>query len=425
MLQSAERGRSGMTTFAMLSALARALLALWALLLCLTNIASGVLAAVKKRLLYTAFALVIFVPCYFMWQVIFDFSLFGKTEKATDISVALCNYSILYWLLALVLLTAAAALLFCFNIRYDKTYITPGAIKLYLDRIPCGICCWRENGRVLFSNICMNRLCVKITGSALLNGNIFRDALKSKILTADGKVWRFAYREITLGGERLFEMIASDITDEYAKTQALEKDKEELSRLNKELSDYYLSIDESVKRQEILQAKMNIHDEMNRLMLSTVAANGTDAEALDNIFSLWEQNALLLCMQADNEANAQQTDSAETLANALGINLIWNGELSGGLDDEQRELFFFTLQEAIINSAKHAQAKTVEISFEQTQTALICRFTNDGTPPQCEVRFEGGLANLARLAEKRGAALSTETVDKFTLVLILKNQPLG
>ena len=406
-----------MTTFAMLSALTRAFFALWALLLCLTNIGSAVLAAVKKRLLYTAFAIIIFAPCYFMWQVIFDFSLFGGTKKITDTAVACCNYSIIYWLLALAVVTAASALLFIFNIRYDKTYITPGTIKLYLDQIPCGICCWRENGRVLFSNICMNSLCAEIMGGAMLNGNQFRDALESKIITVDDKVWRFSIREIALDGERLFEMIASDITDEYAKTQTLEQDKEELSRLNQELNDYYLSIDESVKRQEILQAKMNIHDEMNRLMLSTVAADGTDAEALDNIFSLWDQNALLLCMGAEDKANGRQMDSLKTLANALGINLIRNGELPNSLDDEQIELFFFTAQEAIINSVKHAQARTMEISIEGKQPSLIFRFSNDGELPNGKVRFEGGLANLARLAEKQNATLATEIDDKFTLVL--------
>lgn len=409
-----------MMSFAMLSALARAFFALWSLLLCLTNIASAVLAAVKKKYLYTIFALIIFASCYFIWQVIFDFSLFGGTQKITNTAATLCNYSVMYWWIALAVLTVATALLFAFNIRYDKTYITPGTIKFYLDQIPCGICCWREHGRVLFSNICMNRLCTSITGDSLLNGNQFRDALEGKIVSVDGKVWRFKTREITLDGERLYEMIASDITDEYAKTQALEKDKEELSRLNKELSEYYLSIDESVKRQEILQAKMNIHDEMNRLMLSTVAADGTETEALDNIFSLWEQNALMLCMEADNKANGQQTDSVETLANALGINLIWNGELPSNLDDGQNELFFFTAQEAIINAAKHAQSKTLEISFKGTQTVLICRFTNDGALPEGKVRFEGGLANLAHLAEKREATLDTEIGDKFSLLLKIK-----
>lgn len=406
-----------MISFSLLSALVRALFALWALALCLTNIGSAVLAVVKKRLRLTFLALILFAPAYFMWQVIFDYSLFGGTDKAVGITNVMCEISWVYWLAAFVILTVSAVLLLAYNIRYDKTFITPGTIKLYLDKIPCGICCWKENGRVLFSNNCMNDICIAISGNNLLNGNHFRDALKKDILTLEGKVWRFTSREIEVEGERLYEMIASDITAEYAKTQTLEKDKAELSRLNEELREYYLSIDESVGRQEILQAKMNIHDEMNRLMLSTVAARSDDTEELDNIFSLWEQNALLLCMQTDKKSELQQSSSVTSLAEALGVNLIWREDLPMELNDNQRGLFFSAAHEAIINAVKHAKAKTMEISFKKDGETLLCRFTNDGKMPSGEVRFEGGLANISASAKKLGAQVYIELDKNFTLVL--------
>ena len=145
-----------MISFAVLSALARGIFALWGLLLCLTNIGSAVLAFVKKHYRFTAFAFILFAPAYFMWQIIFDFSLFGQTDKISVTANNLCSLPWACWLAAFVILTLADAVLFWLNVKYGKTSITPAAIKLYLDRVPCGICCWRENGRVLFSNICMN-----------------------------------------------------------------------------------------------------------------------------------------------------------------------------------------------------------------------------------------------------------------------------
>ena len=405
-----------MIDFASLSAIIRAFFALWVLVLCLTNIANAVLATVKKRYAFSAVALGLFIPCYFIWQVVFDYSLFGGTNILAKFSGALCELSIVYWLGAFIILSVGTALLFAFNIKYDRTYITPGTIKLYLDKIPCGICCWRENGRVLFSNICMNSLCAQITGNTLLNGNQFSEAVNGKILSVNDKVWRFVGREIYSGGERLYEMIASDITAEYARTQALEKDKAELSNLNQELWEYYLGIDESVQHQEILQAKMNIHDEMNRLMLSTVAVNEEDAEALNNIFSLWEQNALLLCMEADKK-NSGQTESIASLANALGIKLIWDDDLPEEITNKNFEMFLFTAQEAVINAVKHAHAKEIRISFEQSEEAILCCFTNDGAVPEADIHFAGGLANLALLAQKQGARIETRTGDKFLLIL--------
>ncbi len=416
-----------MMSFDALSAFVRALFALWALLLCLVGIGSAVLAAVRKRYHFTVFALLLFAPIYYIWQVIFDFSLFGGTEKVALISSELCGLSIIWWLAAFIVLTFASVILLVRNIEYDKNFITPGAIKLYLDEIPCGVCCWRDNGRVSFSNIRMNELCVDLTNSPLLNGNHFRDAVKDGIMALGGKVWSFSCHDIFLDGENLHEMIASDITTEYAKNRALEKDKEELSKLNRELQEYYLSIDDTVRRQEILQAKVNIHDEMNRLMLSTTAVNSEDSAELNHIFSLWEKNALLLCMEAAETADTKKSNSLEQLAEALKIRLIWQSELPPALSERQRSLFFSAAKEAIINAVKHAEAKTMNISFSETETNIFCHFVNDGKPPQGAVKFTGGLQNLSILADKQGVAVSVGSDKDFTLSLCFpkKNQPIS
>lgn len=401
-----------MTAFANLSAPVRAIFALLALLLLLVSIAGAVLAAAKKRLLPVALAALLSVPIYLLWQVIFDLSLFGSSVDAARISATLGALPWHLWLAALLLLGLAPVLLLAYNLRYDKTKLTPGNVKLFLDRLPDGVCCWKENGRVLFANDCMNRLCERLTGGPLLNGNPFRDAVTGRILPVDGDMWRFSCREFFLDGETLHEMIASNITAEYAKTQALERDRAELSLLTRELQDYYRSIDDVVRSQEVLQARVKIHDEMNRLMLSSMAADSQDAVTLDRIFRLWNQNALLLGKGAE-----AQDDSLEQLAAALDIRLLWRCALPPTLSPAQRSLFFAAAREALINASKHGKAKTVEISFTETDKALCCRFANDGKTPPDNVRFSGGLANLSALAEKQGAAVSVRSAERFTLSL--------
>lgn len=415
-----------MTSFLTLSELARSCFSLWALLLCLAGIFSAILSVTQKRVGSAALSLIPFICSYFLWQVMFDLYLFGQTEKAAAVSRELGSLPWIWVWLSLLALTLAALLILISVIRYGKRRVTPTAVKHCLDQMPCGVCCWRDEGRVLFANVCMNRLCIALTGSPLLNGNQFRDAVGEEVRTAGGRQWRFTCRDITFEGERLQEMIASDVTAEYARTMVLEKDKAELSRLNRELRDYTLSIDDAVRRGEILQAKVNIHDEMNRLMLSTVAAESGDRAALDRIFSLWEQNALLLCVAADEEADTKAAARIEKLAEALKIRLIWRGNLPGVLSEKQRSLFFSAAQEAVANAAKHAKAKQMEISFEETDTRLVCLFTNDGAIPTGEVTFAGGLLNLSLLAQKQGADLSVRTGETFTLSLGFdKNQPDG
>ncbi|MBQ7625131.1 MAG: hypothetical protein IJS65_07645 [Clostridia bacterium] len=406
-----------MTAFTSLSALARALFSLWALLLCLACITDILHAAVKKRFLFAFFALLLFAPVYFAWQVIFDFSLFGNGENAAALTRRLCVLPWIWWFAALVFFTVGAAFLLGLIVRYENRHITLGAIKTFLDRIPCGVCCWRDNGRVLFSNVCMNGLCLSVTSSPLLNGESFHAAVKDGIIPVSGKMWRFSCRDILSGGEKLHEMTAADVTTEYEKTQALIKDKADLAKLNQELRDYYLSIDDAVRRQEILQAKVNIHDEMNNLILKSTAANCEDAAALDNIFSLWEKNALLLCMEAEETADEKASSSLEQLAEALKIRLIWQGALPASLSEKQRDLFFSAAKEAVINAVKHASAKTLTVSFEETENCLFCRFSNDGALPPWTFKFTGGLLNLSVLAGKQGAALSADTDKEFILTL--------
>ena len=410
-----------MTPLATLSAVVRAFFALWALALCLADILNALHAVGAKRYALSLPAIALSVPAYVMWEVLFDLAL-AERLGVSAITVTLCNVAWGWWLAAFVAVTAASLALLVYNVRYARNYITHGSIKLFLDQTPCGVCCWRDNGRVLFANICMNRLCVALTDSPLLNGCQFAQAVQAGIVTVEGRMWRFTCRDTQLGGEVLHEMIAADITTEYAKTQALERDKAELHRLNRELEAYTLGLDDAVRHQEILQAKVNIHDEMNRLMLSTMAAESEDATTLDGIFALWEQNALLLCMEAENSEDKRALARLQNLAAALKIHLVWQDDLPATLDEEQRDLFFAAAQESIANAVKHAHATTMTIAFETTD-ALCCHFTSDGTMPNGPVPFRGGLANLARLAAAAGAEVTVHADTAFTLTLCFGKKP--
>ena len=406
-----------MTPLSTLSEFARSCFSFWALLVCLPGVFSAVISVTQKRRFFAVVSLLPFSCSYFLWQVLFDLHLFGAAENASPVSRKAGAFPWMFLFISLCLLTLAALFILISVIRFGKRSVTPDAVKHCLDRMPCGICCWRADGRVLFSNICMNRLCAAVTGGPLLDGNRFLGAASDGIMTVGEKLWRFACRDIIFDGELMHEMIASDVTAEYSKTRALEKDKAELSRLNRELREYTLSIDDAVRRREILQAKVNIHDEMNRLMLSTAAAKNGDGAALDQIFSLWEQNALLLCMEADKTADTKAAARVKKLAEALKIRLIWQGDLPAALSEKQRSLFFSAAQEAIANAAKHARAKTMKISFEETDDFVSCVFENDGQLPDGNVRFAGGLANLSLLAGKQDASISARTGETFALCL--------
>lgn len=410
-----------MTTICELPFSLRALFGLWAFLLCCTGVIGIVLSVFFKRYRYALVSIAAFAPAYLLWQVIFNISGIVKNltvGASVNASRVLSGLPWFVWVLALLVFSFAALWSIHLNIRYSRTHITPFAIKLCGDKMSCGICYWADNGRVIFFNDCMNRLCLAITGSQLLNGNSFRDAVSGGSRVVGTEVWSFTFRDVTLGGRLLHEMVALDITETYAKTESLRRGNERLARMTEELKTFSLRIDDVVRRQEILQAKINIHDEMNHLMLITVAADQDDTEALDRIFTQWQKNALILCMEAEEPSEQNAVEKLEQFAQLLGIMLHWNGSMPAALTENQQALFFTAAQEAVVNAVKHGEAERVDISFTESGTGIGCAFENNGRIPAGGIRFTGGLANLSLLAAEQEAVLSAETGETFKLQLL-------
>lgn len=187
-------------------------------------------------------------------------------------------------------------------LRWSKTHISPESFAKAFNSVSVGVLFYVEGGLCLLSNNVMNQLAQSITEAPLLNGEEFYKALGADtVKTPDGKVWSFRRRRLNVE-ERMrfgrkqsigvYELIATDVTETVIKNQQLSDDNEKLRRINKELADYNRDMQDSIRRKEILSAKTNIHDEMNRLMLSTVHALGeTDETKRKEILRLWQRNA--------------------------------------------------------------------------------------------------------------------------------------
>lgn len=406
-----------MTLFLELSFAGRAVFGLWTLLLCLAGIIGLVLACSVKRYFYALGSVSLFIPSYILWQVTVCFLYLSEQELTSLSAIWLGRLPYVVWSIVLLLLTVGFLVVLYQIKRYSETYITPLSFEQCADELNCGICYWRNNGHVVFSNACMNSLSLQLTGKPLMDGIRLRKAITDTIMPVGDRVWQFSFRDVESDKDALHELIASDVTELYDESHTLEADNARLAKMNEDLKAYGLKIDETVRRQEMLQAKVNIHDEMNRLMLSTIAADLENDEELNRIFALWERNALLLCMESNEYSNKDAVKQLEELAQALGIQLLWNSEPPESMTSKQRELLFAAAQEAITNAVKHAQAKMMKISFTETGTDIGCTFENNGVIPEGDIHFTGGLANLAVLAEEQNASISAESGEKFRLSL--------
>lgn len=410
--------------FQLLPPFARAMFSVWTLMIFLLSIFDAAYAVYQKRYHALAVPAGLAGVAELLRQVILDHSLLyiDSGHRAGKMTLALTGLSCWLWMLFLAGMTAAAVFLLLGSIRYGRNRITLGTVKQCADQLPTGICYWRSSGQVILSNHCMNRLCIALTGEPLLNGNAFRGSLPAsdladEMVTLEGKTWRFFCRELLFDGEIIQEMIASDVTEEYRKTEDLKRDTEQIRHLREELQTYRRDMEETIHKQEILQAKINIHDEMNRLMLGTVSVDAADREKLDPMLSMWKKNALLLFMEAENEKRS--LENLEAFAGQMNLQLVWKSDFSRYPEREIREIFFLAAREAMVNAVKHAGARTITLSREETKEGLRCIIENDGAMPEKGVHFTGGLRNLSELAQKQGVTLSAEVGDTFRLILIV------
>ncbi|MDO4465654.1 MAG: hypothetical protein Q4C49_01435 [Bacillota bacterium] len=406
-----------MVSFYTLSSSIRALFSCWVLVLTLFGILDTIYALFLKRYKTTILGFFLVFVSIFFRKVLLDHALERERIilEIPRISAHFMNLPWIWWLITCILMTFVSGMFFYQNVLYDKTYITPATIKYFMDHLPDGICYWRNSGQIVLSNSTMERLCVSLTNQPLLNGNIFFEAIIKDIFLLEDRVWKFSYRELSLQNESLYELIASDITEEYLKTKELEKETEKLYILNKKLQEYHLEIEESVRKQEILQAKINIHDEMNRLMLLTVLMECKDFESTRPVFSLWKKNALVLCRESEKEKLFK--DEIELFSKQMNVRLVWKNKIPEYLSKAQKELFYSALWEAVINAVKHAKAKTMTIAIEEKEEEICCVFENDGNVPLGKISFTGGLYNLSILANEQGATLQVESQDSFLLKL--------
>lgn len=197
------------------------------------------------------------------------------------------------------------------------------------------------------------------------------------------------------------------------RAEQLQRDNIRLTEMNRQMKLYGESMQEQIRQKEILQAKMRIHNGMNKLlMISSRAVESGNEEEIQKAMSFWHNDAVLLCMESESEEISNVMHDIEALAEALHMELICNN-IPETFDEKTAILFEKTACEAMLNSVKHANADV----FEITVTDNCFSFANNGEPPSKKIQFGGGLTAINQLAAESGYEISVECNDRFILNL--------
>lgn len=309
-----------------------------------------------------------------------------------------------------------------------KNSLTPQSLEEGLNSLPDGVAFTTPQGVPLFVNSTMHRTCIEAMGIPLFDSNLLELSLQRNKLRKgcssevrgkryflhlrDGSVRDIHKRLINVGGVKVWELTAYDVTERYQKSRELEERNEHLKEVNLRLRDYNNEMNALIREEEVLAAKIRIHDDVGRalLALKSYLIRGGDRAAL---MELWQFTAGILKGENEPDDSADPIGALREAAEAVGVRLTLNGEIP----DDMRKVLVIAIHECLTNTVKHADGSELTVDLTDEDGVMTAVFTNDGKPPEGEISEKGGLKSLRTAVEQVRGEMELAAVPQFRLTI--------
>ena len=422
-------------------------------------------AAVAMRLSrgYATCSVVLAAAVFIILQSMADVSLCANEADPRFSFPAVILKDVPWIMVALVIVVIFAAEVLCLVAvnRAGRDKLSPGSVKESLDALPDGVCFFSEDGRILLSNRRMQHISSDITGIGILNGEKLWRCIEEKsvktdvsdglvIFTSDSKVWNVRRSEIEAEGNRINEIVALDVTEQYELRRELEERNERLNSVNERLRIFSRNMSRLTAEKELLDAKIKVHDDLGRSLLAFRAYLTAEPSKRDRsrLLPLWRY---VISVMKKETVPSEEWDAIEKTAESLHIQIEINGDLPAGLADlpvsgEVRSAIMAAIRECLTNTARHARGDRLFVlikcdaeqgadhastsgSSSASGTApcddaphgIRIEITNNGRAPLVPIQEAGGLSNLRHMVERAGGNMTIESSPQFLLRLDFKS----
>ena len=329
--------------------------------------------------------------------------------------------------------------------RHVRSMLTPASLQDGLNKLPDGVYFGTEDDIALLINRKMQEIMNLLfvdpenvsalvdapdddhnirQGSRLISNDMGRFAM-----LADGTVWDIHEQSIPMKRGRnvtmVREILAYDITKRYEKNVELEERNRHLNAINEKLREYSLNLDSITRQKEMLNAKIRLHDDVGRCLLALRNyLSSEDNINRSSLCELWSSTAAVLTNEVERKDDVDRFEVLKNAADAVGVSLVINkiGKLdelavSGVLKRELEEIVASAIHECLANTVKHADGDmlTVDIGYENDFWSM--KITNNGRPPDKEIKETGGLLNLRNMVELRGYSMEIVSYPVFQLTV--------
>lgn len=309
-------------------------------------------------------------------------------------------------------------------IRYRNHHPTAKSVKETMDLLPAGIAFARPDGTVVFSNLAVSRLSRALTGKAFTDLEAFRTGTAAEsgaqiTLPDASAVWQLARETLDVDGEAYVQLTATDITEQAAFTRQLEEKNAKLRDIHMRLNLYNRQADRIIIAQELLTARMAVHNEVGNVLLES-RHYLTDPAAFDEeklLQALKNTNTYLLReVEEDDTARDALAEALET-AEAIGVDVAISGMIPA--KDPFRGILAAAVSECASNAVKHANGDALSVTIQSTDTEISCVLRSNGGAPELPIRETGGLKSLRTLVEKEKGTMETAVSPAVTVTIRL------
>ena len=305
---------------------------------------------------------------------------------------------------------------------YRRSHVTPDSVKQAMDLLPVGVAFGDPDGTVRFRNLVMDHLSMVLTGKMLTDWHAFRTAATGQ-LSAEDRVWQVSIRETP--GSSLTQLTTTDITEQAGILADQEAKNRKLKDIRLRLEIYNRQADRLIISQELLTARMTVHDELGSVLLesrhSLSDPGSIDEELL--LQALKNANTYLLREYEGDDTAVDPLAEAVSMAQAIGVKV----ELTGipPAEDSPRELLAAAIRECAANAVKHADGDRLTADTRHSDTGYSFTVRSNGIPPAAPIRETGGLLSLRTLVENRRGVMRIDVSPEFRLTIALpqSNKP--
>ena len=225
---------------------------------------------------------------------------------------------------------------------------------------------------------------------------------------------------ITVDGEPYDQFIAFDSTELYRITSELREKNQKLLDIQSRMKAFGEMTARLVMTEEILRARVSVHDEMGHLLLSGKYCLDRPSESDRKKLLEMERYTHLFLMQEGEEPNDALPNSIERAVSAareMGVTVSVSGALPTG--KAVCDLIGRAIRECSANTVKHASGDRLDVRISRETQGVKAILIGSGEPPTGPIRESGGLLNLRRSIEATGGSMTVTAEPRFTLTLIL------